>query len=301
MKRAIIPAAGAGVLLLGAWELYRYVFMRDPGWLFPPLLDKKGHEPDYYLQRDSSAEKLRRRPCLRYSIYNEDGVPLSGFYYCCGGEPCGRIAFVIHGYRSEHNETAGIVFDYYMSRGFDVFTCDHAAHGESGGAVIGYASYEPRDCLRWIDFLRMRFGSGIKIVLHGFSMGGATVLRMSPEVPENVRFIVDDSGYGSLRELLAPKLGAALNTVALINRAVTGRRLQDTDAGRDMLASRVPILFVHGTEDVTVPYATGKALFERCTAEKDCLFVPGARHIEAMFRAPEEYAAKLDGFIRKYF
>ena len=37
-----------------------------------------------------------------------------------------------------------------------------------------------------------------------------------------------------------------------------------------------------------------------CPAEKDHLWVPEARHVESMYVAPEEYAAKLDSFIQKY-
>ena len=80
--------------------------------------------------------------------------------------------------------------DYYHSRGFDLFCCDHTASGEGGGKLIGYGVYESQDCLKWLEVLTERFGADVQVILHGFSMGGATVLKMSDRVPGNVRFIV---------------------------------------------------------------------------------------------------------------
>lgn len=66
------------------------------------------------------AERLRRCRCIRLELTNDRGDTLEGYYYPCSGAPCGRIAFIVHGYRSEHLETAGMYYDYYKSRGFDL-------------------------------------------------------------------------------------------------------------------------------------------------------------------------------------
>ena len=50
----------------------------------------------------------------------------------------------------------------------------------------------------------------------------------------------------------------------------------------------------------TFPFYMGEELYELCPTEKDCLFVPGARHVESMHVDPEGYAEKLDGFIKRY-
>ena len=68
--------------------------------------------------------------------------------------------------------------DYYRSRGIDIFAPDNTAAGESEGHLIGFDVYESQDCLDWIDFLRHKFGEDVQIILHGFSMGGATVLKI---------------------------------------------------------------------------------------------------------------------------
>ncbi len=299
MKKGVV-FAGAGLtagLALGAF--YQYVFGREPGIL--SLMDKKGHHADYYEHRDRDALRLRQEEnCLRLTMYSPEGYELRGFYYPCGERPCGRIAFLVHGYRSDHAEAAGMYWDYYRSRGFDLFCCDNRACGESGGALISYGVYESDDCLRWIDLLRRRFGNDVRIVLHGFSMGGATVLRMCARVPENVSFIVSDSGFTDMRPLLRPRLGPLYWPLRVINRFAAGYGFKDSDVRPELMKAKVPILFVHGCLDRTVPTWMGRRLYELCPAEKDCLFVENARHVEAFHRAPEEYARKLDGFIEKY-
>ena len=138
------PFAGAAAVLTG--ELYRYTFTRNGSRLLGPILDRKGHEADDYEKRDAAAARLRERPCEKLELRSERGELLRGWYFPLGGEGK-RIAFLIHGYRSDHAETAGLYMDYYASRGFDLFCCDNTAHGESEGHFIGFDAYESEDCL----------------------------------------------------------------------------------------------------------------------------------------------------------
>ena len=85
-----------------------------------------------------------------------------------------------------------------------------------------------------------------------------------------------------------------------MNRVISGYDMDDTDVRENLRHTDKPVLFFHGTEDRTVPFHMGEELYKLCPTEKDCLFVPGARHVESMHRAPEAYAAKLDEFIGKY-
>lgn len=304
MKKGLIVSAAALGTLVGAaavftGELYRYTFCRGGSKLLAPFLDKRGHEEDYYQKRDDAAARLRERPSERMEILSARGARLRGWYLPLSGEGK-RIAFLIHGYRSEHAETAGLYLDYYASRGFDLFCCDHAAHGESEGKLIGFDSFECEDCLRWIDALRARFGEEVELVLHGFSMGAATVLQMSGRCPKQVRFLVADCGYASGEEQLRASLGPLYPPMRALNRLIAGYDLRQTDVRASLDASDKPILFVHGREDPTVPFANSEELYARYRGPKDCLFVDGARHVESMYVDPAGYAQKLDGMIAKY-
>ena len=301
MKK-LLALAAPPVSLAAAFsaELYRYVFCKKGSPLLSRLLDKKGHREDYYLHRDGSAQALRELPQRRFEIFSPRGETLRGFYIPCGGSGGKKLAFIVHGYRSEHAETAGMYIDYYASRGFDVFCCDNTAAGESGGRHIGFDVFESADCLRWLDFLRVRFGEDIQIILHGFSMGGATVLKMSAFCPDTVKFIVADSAYADARELLRGQLGPLFWPMRLLNRAIAGYDLSETRVRPSLENCSLPILFVHGRDDSAVPFANGPALRRIYQGPKDCLFAEGARHVETMHVAPAAYAQKLDAFTARY-
>ena len=301
MKKALSAALlGAGLGLGFTEELYRYVFCRSGSPLFSALPKRQTHDEAYYSHRDGEAARLRALPQERFEIRSGRGERLVGHYF--HGEGDGkRIAFLIHGYRSEHAETAGMYWDYYRSRGFDLFCCDHEAHGQSGGKYIGFGCFEADDCLKWIDFLTERFGEDIQILLHGFSMGAATVMLMAPRCPANVKAIVEDSGYQSAAGQLKGQVGPFLPALTLLHRLIAGVDLRKADAGAALRETRIPMLFVQGREDPTVPFRNAPALYESYRGEKDCLFVDGARHVESMHVAPEAYAEKLDALIGKAF
>ena len=120
MKRRWFLLAPAAAAALGVEELYRYTFCREGSRLLAPFLDKKGHEDAYYRWRDAAAERLRRTPCERMEIRSDRGERLRGWYFPLGGEGR-RIAFIVHGYRSNHAETAGVWLDFYRKRGFHLF------------------------------------------------------------------------------------------------------------------------------------------------------------------------------------
>lgn len=298
-KTYLLPAAAVGAAAALTAELYRYSFCRDGSRLLAPFLDKRGHEEDYYRRRDAAAERLRGQKSERMEIRSARGERLRGWYFPLGGEGK-RIAFLVHGYRSEHAETAGLYLDYYASRGFDLFCCDHTAHGESEGRLIGFDVYECEDCLRWVDALLRRFGADAKLVLHGFSMGAATVLKMSSRCPEQVRLLIADCGYVSAEEQLRGSFGPLYPVMRTLNRLIAGYDLRETDVRPSLAAADKPILFVHGREDPTVPFFNGERLYELYQGAKDCLFVDGARHVESMYIAPALYAQKLDRMIAAY-
>ena len=292
-----------GVLLLlflfFTEELYRYVFCRHNSRLFQKLFDSKGHEENYYKVHDEAMERFKAVPCENYTIRNDRGQKLNGYYYPCGAEGK-KIAFIIHGYRSDHLDTGGFYYDYYKSRGIDFFCCDHTAIGDSEGEFIGFDVLESKDCLLWIDFLKEKFGDDVQIILHGFSMGGGTVLQMSGHCPEQVKFIIADSAFRNAKASLDHQIGPMYGPLRWINRLIAGYDLNDSDVTESLAQCRLPILFVHGQDDKLVPFENGPMLYEQYQGEKDCFFPLGTRHVESMYTSPKEYAEKIDAFLEAY-
>lgn len=302
-KNGIIASAAAAVLGIGAGlTLHQgYIEAFGPkGSRFVDPFRSKGHKDEYYDLLQQATDSMKDRIRYRYEILNDRGEKLFGYYYPCGDRPSGKIAFIVHGYRAHHAEAAGVICQSWHDRGFDVFGCDHIASGESEGKYISFGYYESRDCLKWLAFLKKEFGQDVIIVLHGFSMGAATVMKMSDKLPHNVKFIVEDSGFSSGAELLRKNMGISYPALNLINRVVAGYELKDTDVRPNLRCCDLPILFVHGSDDPLVPFYMGKELYELYEGEKDCIFTEGLRHVETGYYALPEYEAKLDQFIEKY-
>ena len=298
--RVWIPAAAGAAAALFVEELYRFTFCREGSPILGPLLDKKGHEEAYYQKRDAAAGALRLKTRERLEIRSSRGERLTGFYYPAAGNGK-RIAFLVHGYRSEHAETAGLYYETYRRLGFDLFCLDQTAHGESEGRFIGFDVFESDDVLRWIDALRRRFGEDVQILLHGFSMGAASVLKCACDCPVQVRAIVADCGYADGQTQLRRSVGPLYPLLRLVNRAIARYDLNDSDVRPSLRRARLPILFVHGREDHTVPFSNAEELYGLYRGPKDCLFVDGAKHVECIYVAPDAYEEKLKEWIASWF
>ncbi len=288
------------IVLYIIWDIYRYIFRRRPSRLMCALLDKKGHEEDYYIRRDKAAEELRLSSCERWELRSDRGEKLCGFYYPCGEGKSGKLAFIVHGYRSEHAETAGMFREIYHSRGFDIFAPDNTCCGESGGSCFGYDVFESEDCLKWLDFLQEKLGSDIEIILHGFSLGGGTVMKMSDRLPDCVKFVVEDSGFIDPREILKSQTGPLYALMAGLHKLFSGCDLNSSAVFENLGNTNKPFLFVHGEQDKMVPFSMAPRAFEACPTDKDFLFTPGIKHIETVHYNREAYEKKLDAFIEKY-
>lgn len=298
MKAAIITAAVAVPLLVFA-DLYRFVFYRSRSKISSMLFDGKMHVDEYYPVRDGKKARLNALAHDKFTMLSDRGEELCGFLFPCVDSRHERIAFIVHGYHSDHAETAGMLFEYYHSRGFDVFCPDNTASGESGGSFFGYGLFESEDCLKWLRLLGEMYPEA-KIALHGFSLGGASVLMASDRVPDSVSFIVDDSGFYDASRLLRKQLGILYTPMRHLNRLVAGYDVEDARVWEHVENTKVPVLVIHGEDDPTVPVFMGREIYERLPQPKEALFSKGVRHIETSWLKMPEYAEKLDMFIEMY-
>src|SRR5690625_1454891 len=90
-----------------------------------------------------------------------------------------RAVILAHGFRNT-GEDMGKLTRLYYNRGFDILIPDARGHGESEGDYIGYGWHDRLDIVDWIDLLMEEYDAE-EIILHGNSMGAATVLMTSGE------------------------------------------------------------------------------------------------------------------------
>lgn len=240
----------------------------------------------------------------RHYIVSDSGFKLTGYLFKAK-EESDVYLFGAHGYRSYGKKEFSGVAQYYLAKGINVFLPDHVASGESEGTRCTFSYHEVRDCLKWLDYLTENFGKDIKIILHGVSMGSATVMTMGgrQELPENVKAIVADCGFTTAKALFEYKLGAMglnhnkalISGVDVAHKQIQGCSFDELCPIEYIKNVTLPVLFVHGAEDNLVPAFMAQELYDACPSEnKDLLLVEGADHAQAYMFGKEDFEAKLD-------
>ena len=216
-----------------------------------------------------------------------------------------RVVICFHGYTSKCLSDFTGVSAYYLRNGYAMLQPDARAHGESEGHYIGFGCLDRKDAIGWINFVIQKCGEDVEIILHGVSMGGATVLMASGlELPPQVKGIVSDCGFTSPKEIFTHVLHSMYHLPAFpvipmadyINKKKAGYGMDECNAKREVAKAKIPILFIHGSKDTFVPVNMCHELYECCASKKQKVIIEGAAHGESYYKEPERYEAALDKF-----
>lgn len=238
-------------------------------------------------------------------LVSEDGLKLKGdVFWTDSGSHKWLIA--VHGYTGKRQDMQNVA-GFYGLQGYNVLTPDMRAHGESQGTYIGMGWLDRQDILKWIQYV-IDLDDQAEIVLHGISMGGATVMMASGEkLPQQVKGIVEDCGYTSVWDIFSDELSYlfhlpdfpilyAADGIAWLR---AGYEFKSASALEQVAKSQVPILFIHGSEDNFVHTDMVYELFDACQAPKDLLVIQGAGHGDAYKMDPELYFHTVFSFLEK--
>ncbi|MBO5137828.1 MAG: alpha/beta hydrolase [Spirochaetaceae bacterium] len=241
-------------------------------------------------------------------ITSFDGLKLQA-YYLPSEYSSDSFVVLVHGYKSSAGTMASFAHHYHQ-QGFNVLVPNLRAHGLSEGRYIGMGYLDHYDILDWIDVL-LKKNPTAQILLHGISMGAATVMILSGQenIPSNIKAIVEDCGYTSINNQFALQLKTLfglppvplLQVGSLVSKVRAGFYFGDGDCVAAVARSKIPTLFIHGQEDTFVPFLMLDVLYESAACPKQKLVMPNAEHAEALDSNPELYWATVDTFAKKYF
>lgn len=220
-----------------------------------------------------------------------------------------KVVILVHGYSSRGSSMAAFAQYYKETLGYSVLMPDLRGHGKSEGNYIGFGWHDRKDMLQWINLMIEKHGSDCKIVLHGISMGAATVLMTSGEdMPGNVKCIVSDCAYSSVENILSyqmkrmfklPKF-PLLDMTSLISRIRAGYGFKEANALIQVELAYLPILFIHGSEDKFVPTRMVYELYIATASAKELLVIEGAAHGMSFWQDPKAYRAEVEEFLGEY-
>ena len=231
-----------------------------------------------------------------------DGVSLYGEYYDLGFK---RTAILFHGFNAEVYTNLSAHGAFLMKHGFNVLFAVHRAHSKSGGKWSGIGLREQNDVLSWAIWAQQ---NGIsEILIYGVSMGGAAAAFASDKLGStNVRAIVCDSGFYSVYEQMKRDTKKMhIPRVMLPAQKLLARVFLRLDLKKPVTDSlknaAVPVMFIHGTADETVPCDWAKVNYEACARPKELLIVDGAPHTLSILYNETLTGDSLMAFINKYF
>ena len=240
-------------------------------------------------------------------IQSFDGLTLRGKYY--EHTPGAPIEIMFHGYRgsAERDLCGGVQRCFACGR--NALVVGQRGSIDSDGNVITFGILESRDCRAWVDFAINHFGSDVKLILTGISMGASTVMiAAGRELPENVVGVLADCGFNcaediikkTIREMKLPPT-LAYPFVRLGAMVFGHFDPNETSAMEAMEHCRLPIIFFHGKDDDFVPCWMSRVNYEHCEAIKKLVIIPGAGHGLSFPVDQEGYLRELREFAAKYW
>ncbi len=243
-----------------------------------------------------------------WSLDSGDGLKLHAYYLPAKTDST-KTVILAHGYSGHSRQMSSLAQMYHEELGYHVLLPDARGHGRSEGDYIGFGWPERLDYIQWINRVIEQVGSDAQVVLHGVSMGGATVMMTSgEELPSQVKAIVEDCGYTSVKEELTYQLKRMyklpsfplVQSTSLLTKIRAGYSFNEASALEQVKKSTTPTLFIHGGGDLFVPTEMVYELYEHGPEEKKLFVVPEAGHGMARQFDPEGYDREVAEFIGTY-
>ena len=236
------------------------------------------------------------------SIQSTDGLELAG-WWVPGNDSSQAVVLVpgIEGDKSDRHVLKSA--SLYAGAGYSVLMIDLRAQGRFEGERVTMGYKEVRDVRGALLWLNERGFAPGEVVLHGFSLGGATVLRAAPE--SGVAAVVEESAYSDLPIILRQQLPEVSGLPSLFTPGIflMGKlflgidlwEVRPEEDARRLCEKGMPLLIIHPTHDETVPFEHARRIKAACS-EATLWKIDGYEHVGAY--AHPEYRQRILGFLR---
>ncbi|MBO7078090.1 MAG: alpha/beta hydrolase [Bacteroidales bacterium] len=217
-------------------------------------------------------------------------------------------AIVVHGYTDNHIVFLYLVRMYRDEFNYNVLFPDLQYHGYSEGDHIQMGWYDRLDIEKWIPVAHDIFQDDF-MVLHGVSMGAATVMMTSGDpLPDYVRAFVEDCGYASVVKqfnhnrrqsfwFIPPDV---LQSASLVTKKKYGWDFWEASSVNQLAKCDRPMLFIHGDADDFVPFEHLQLNYDaKVNGYKEMWVAPGAVHANSYAKYPKEYTQHVRDFLAK--
>ena len=217
-------------------------------------------------------------------------------------------AIVVHGYGDNHFVFLYLVRMYRDTFNYNVLFPDLQYHGYSEGNHIQMGWNDRFDIEKWIEVAHGIWNDDF-MVLHGVSMGAATVMMTSGDpLPEYVRAFVEDCGYASVvlqfnnnrKQSFAFIPPDVLQSASLVTKIKYGWGFWQASSVKQLKKCDRPMLFIHGDADDFVPFSHLQKNYDaKIHGYKEMWVAEGAVHANSYAKHPEEYTEHVRAFLER--
>ncbi|MBH8573168.1 alpha/beta fold hydrolase [Nostocaceae cyanobacterium CENA369] len=275
------------LLLLGIVAAIAYVaiclflFVRQPHYIF---------FPSHVIEKTPEFFNLSYEDVYLPVLTRSGKVEHIHGWWIKSNQPNTRVLLYLHGNGINIGANISHANRFYQL-GFSVLLIDYRGYGRSEGVFPNEKRVYQDAATAWNYLVQQRQISPSQIFLYGHSLGGAIAIDLAVKVPEAAGLIVESS-FTCIQELIAYRNLFRVFPVDLIltQRFASIKKLSQL---------KIPVLFIHGTVDSTVPSFMSQKLYAVAPEPKTLILVPGAEHNNVAVVANMEYLQWVKAFIQQ--
>ncbi len=207
---------------------------------------------------------------------------------------------LLHPLTAQAEDMASIAYHFY-DLGFNVLLPRYLSD------EITYGINEKNKLLDCVKYVREK-DADAKIYILGIGIGAATALLASGSETENeINGIIADSCYMSVEELF--KENVKLFEVSDFPKTLLSSAYiklfkswsyEQGDIREAVKKTKIPVLYIHGSDDDITPIGHSNELFEVTKSEgTDHVRIHNAEHGQCLNKESEKYFREIEDFIRK--
>lgn len=234
------------------------------------------------------------------------GYPLKGIYIKNAAQTQDTV-ILVHGLGKDKIWSYMKYGNLFLDFGYNVFVFDSRNHGESGGNHPSYGFYEREDLQTCTSYVKAKSPHGVTGI-HGESMGAATVLLWAEKYNGDVSFCIEDCGYSDLHDLFYERLAdynipellrpVILSYASVVCRVREGFFLSDVSPIQKIDKVIIPVMFIHGDNDVFVPPDMANKMFNKKNGIKTLYYAQGAGHAKSINVDKVKYQDEINIFLK---
>jgi pimeloyl-ACP methyl ester carboxylesterase len=260
-----------------------FLFVQQPRLIFFPTSEIKKNPKlfnlpyeDVWLPINLSSGRVERIHCWWIKAKQSDA----------------KVLLYLHGNGLNISANIGHAYRFHKL-GFSVLLIDYRGYGLSEGSFPNETQVYQDTTTAWNYLVQQQQIPANHIFIYGHSLGGAIAIDLAVKHPEAAGLIVESS-FTSIREVVAYRNLFRMFPVDLI-------LTQRFESMKKLPKLRMPVLFIHGFADTTIPYFMSQKLYAAAPEPKKLILVPGAEHNDLADIAGEQYLQWVDAFVQQVY